>query len=154
MLQGVLVRADRLPVGGVLLCKLPSFLPVFRRPRLVAGARQMRRERLRRRFGDRWLQAQEGLGDLSVNLATPAPQHAFVRRFLNQRVLEAVCRVGRKAVNEHEVGVDKLLQCGVEFNFGAPCDREQQPEGEFPPRDCPNLRDVASFAEPIEPRGE
>jgi hypothetical protein len=50
----------------------------------------MRRERLRRRFGDRRLQAHEGFGDLGVNLATPAPKHAFVRRFLNQRVFEAV----------------------------------------------------------------
>jgi hypothetical protein len=50
----------------------------------------MRRERLRRRFGDRRLQAHEGFGDPGVNLATPAPKHAFVRRFLNQRVFEAV----------------------------------------------------------------
>ena len=152
--QGVLVCADRLPVGGVPLRELPGFLPVFRGPRLVAGARQMRRERLRRRFGDRRLQAHEGFGDMGVNLATLAAQHAFVRRFLNQRMLEAVGRIGRKAVNEHEVGVDKLLQRGVEFSLGAPGDREQQPEREFPPRDRPNLRDVARVAEPVEPRGE
>ena len=39
---------------------------------------------------DRRLQADEGFSDLSVDLATPAPQHAFVRRFLNKRVFEAV----------------------------------------------------------------
>jgi hypothetical protein len=58
------------------------------RPRLVAGAREVRRDRFRRRFDDPRLQAHEGFSDLSVDLATPAPQHAFVRRFLNQRVLK------------------------------------------------------------------
>jgi hypothetical protein len=88
--QGVLVGADRLPVGGVSLCELPGFLPIFRGARLVAGARQMRRDCFRGRFYNRRLQSHEGFSDLSVNLATPAAQHAFVRRLLDQRVFEAI----------------------------------------------------------------
>jgi hypothetical protein len=70
--------------------ELPGLLPIFCGPRIVAGARQVRRDSFRRRFDDRRLQTHEGFGDLSVNLATPASQHAFVRCFLNQRVFEAV----------------------------------------------------------------
>jgi hypothetical protein len=55
VLQGVLVSADRLPISRVPLCELPGLLPVFRGPRLVAGAREVRRDRFRRRFDDRRL---------------------------------------------------------------------------------------------------
>ena len=63
------------------------------------------------------MRADEGFSNMGVNLAPFASEHAFVRRLLNQRVLEPIARTGRDTVNEHEVGVDKFLQCGVQLSF-------------------------------------
>jgi hypothetical protein len=85
----------------------------------------MRGDRFRRRLDDRRMQADEGFGDMSVNFATFAPQHAFVSGLLNQRVLEAIARIGSDAVDEDEIGVDKLLQRGAQLGFRRAGDRAQ-----------------------------
>ena len=47
---------------------------------------------------------------VSVKCLTAASQEALVRRVLNQRVLEAVCRLWREAIDEEEGGVHETRQ--------------------------------------------
>ena len=83
------VRADRLAIWRIPLRQPPGSLPVLRRSRGVACARQVRRDCPAPFRRSPAASAQQGFGNFRVNLATPAPQHAFVCRLLNQRVLEA-----------------------------------------------------------------
>ena len=85
---------------------------------------------------------------------TAALEQALVGRVLNQRVLEAVGRLRSSALDEQEVGLRKPVQSRlqralVEAGHGA-----QQRVREISAQHRADLRGLARFAEPVEPRGE
>ena len=95
-----------------------------------------------------------------VERLTAASQEAVVGRVLNQRVLEAVGRLRRGALDEEKVRVHETAKADLERGFvesaggrlRARRDVAQKRIGEAPPQDRADLRDLARRSQPVEPR--
>jgi hypothetical protein len=76
---------------------------------------------LREKFGLALRQFREmgfkRFGNLRMQLLPGTSQQAAVRRVLNQRVLEGVDRVGRRAALEHQLGSDEVSESGLQLVF-------------------------------------
>ena len=94
----------------------------------------------------------QGIGDLPVQDLPPALEQGFVGRVLNQRVLEGVARIGRRAGAEQQLDFFELRQCGAQCRLVAAGDRAQQRVGEFPADRGADLRDLLDRRQPVEAR--
>ena len=63
------------------------------------------------------MSAQEIFSDPGMNLASPAPQHAFVSRLLKKRVLERVSARDARAL-ENDVDRSELVERVFQFVLG------------------------------------
>ena len=101
---------DRLGEGGAAQSLVAGLAPPFDRKLGLAGLREMMRERLGLRRG----RGQQDFGRAAVQRLAAALQQAVVGGVLDQRVLEAIVRVRRDAFDEQQLGVDELVERGVE----------------------------------------
>ena len=69
---------------------------------------------------------------------------------LDQRVLEAVGRLGRGAAAEHELGGDQLVEGGLQLRLGPVGDRGEQRVGELAAERGADLRDLLDRREAVE----
>ena len=82
----------------------------------------------------------------------PAPEQGFVGGVLDQRVLEGVARIGRRARAEQQLRLFELRQCRAQRRLVAAGDRAQQRVGEFAADRGADLRDLLDRRQPIETR--
>ena len=97
--------------------------------------------------------AQDFRGAAVQRLAAGLEQ-ALIRRVLDKRVLEAISRLRRCALDDEEVGPGETVERGLET---AVVDRghcAQKREGKIAPEHGADLRDLACFPEAVEPRRE
>ena len=83
-----------------------------------------------------------------------APEQAVVRRVLDQRVLEAIIGLRRRALHKQKVGVGQPLQRGLQSRLVVFGDVAQKPVCEITSEHRADLRDLARGAQPVEARGE
>ena len=103
------------------------------------------------RLGCRELAAQ-GIGDLTVQDLPPAPEQGFIRGVLDQRMLEGVARIGRRARAEQQLRLFELHQSGAQRPLVAARDRAQQWVGELAADRGADLRDLLDRRQPIKTR--
>jgi hypothetical protein len=108
------------------------------------------------RFGrsDRRELSAQDIGDLPVQHLPPAPEQGFVGCVLDQRVLEGVARIGRRARAEQQLRLFELRQCRAQRRLVATGDRAQQRVGEFAADRGADLRDLLDRRQPIETCGQ
>src|ERR1700694_4579087 len=73
----------------------------------------------------------ERFGDLRVQLLPGTAQQAAMRRVLDQRMLEAIDRIGRRAALEDQLGSDEPSEGGLQFILGETGDGMKQREGKL-----------------------
>ena len=83
-----------------------------------------------------------------------ALEQAVVGRVLDQRVLEAIVGLRRRALDKQEVGFGKPIQRCLKRRFIQFRDIAQQRVDEVASKHRADLRDLARSAQPIEARGE
>ena len=83
-----------------------------------------------------------------------ALEQALVGRVLDQRVLEAIVGLRRRALDKQEVGVGKPIQRRLQRWLVAFCDVAQQRIGEIASEHRADLRHLARRPEPVEARGK
>ncbi len=93
-------------------------------------------------------------GSAPVQRLPTALEEAVVGRVLDQRVLEAIACLRRRALDEQEVGVGKPVQRCLQLGLVEFGNVTQQPVCEIAPKDRTDLRDLARRAEPVETRSE
>ena len=101
---------------------------------------------------DRRELAAQGIGDLPVQDLPPALEQRFVGGVLDQRVLEGVARVGRRAGAEQQLRLFELHQCCAQCRLVAPGDGAQQRVGEFAADRGADLRDLLDRRQPVKAR--
>jgi hypothetical protein len=101
---------------------------------------------------DRRELAAQGIGDLPVQDLPPAPQQGFIGCVLDQRMLEGVARIGRRASAEQQLRFFELPQCRAQRRLAAAGDCAQQRVGKFAADRGADLRDLLDRRQPIEPR--
>jgi hypothetical protein len=82
----------------------------------------------------------------------PAPEQGLVGGVLDQRVLEGVARVGRRAGAEQQLRLFELRQCRAQRRLVAAGDRAQQRVGELAADRRADLRDLLDRRQPVEAR--
>jgi len=103
------------------------------------------------RRGRRELSAQD-IGDLPVQDLPPALEQGFVSRVLDQRMLEGVARIGRRAGAEQQLRLFELHQCRAQRRLVTAGDCAQQRVGEFAADRGADLRDLLDGRQPVETR--
>src|SRR6516225_10724005 len=83
-----------------------------------------------------------------------APEQAVVSRVLNQRVLETIVGLRRRALHKQEVGFGKPIQRRLQRWLVELANVAQQRIGKRASKNGPDLRDLAGRAEPIKARGK
>ena len=83
-----------------------------------------------------------------------ALEQAVVGRVLDQRVLEAIVGLRRRALDEQEVGVGKPIQRRLQRRLVEFGDVAQQRIGKLASKHRADLRDLARRPEPIEARSK
>jgi hypothetical protein len=74
-------------------------------------------EQLRPRLRDFWEPRLEHCGDASVQLLALGLEEGLVSRVLDQGMLEAVCRVGRRATTEDQLGRNQLVEGALQLTL-------------------------------------
>ncbi len=100
-------------------------------------------------FGDVLLQRP---GDLGVDALAAAAQERAVGGILDQRVLERVARLGRRAAAMNQLGVDQLAQHAIERIALDRRDRLQQRVRKFAADRSSDLRGFLDRRQAVEPR--
>jgi len=103
------------------------------------------------RRDQRELSAQD-IGDLPVQDLPPAPEQGFVGRVLDQRVLEGVARIGRRARAEEQLRLFELHQGRAQRRLLAAGNRAQQRVGEFAADRGTDLCHLLDRRQPIKTR--
>jgi hypothetical protein len=91
----------------------------------------------------------ERFGDTRMNLTSPAPQHAFVSRFLKKRVFECVTASGARALI-NDADDPQLAERAFQFVFRATEGRRNERSRELAPKGGCNLRDFFGGAKAVE----
>jgi len=126
--------------------------PPFDRRLVEPGLGQMVCDEFRLGRGDRRELSAQDIGDLPVEDLPPAPEQGFVGGVLDQRVLEGVARIGRRARAEQQLRLFELRQCRAQRRLAAAGDRAQQRVGEFAADRGADLRDLLDRRQPVETR--
>jgi len=150
---------DRLAeVGGGLLERraaqglIARLAPPFDRRLVETGLGQMVGNELRLGGGNRHKFSTQGIGDLPVQDLPPAPEQGFVGRVLDQRVLEGVARIGRRARAEEQLRLFELHQGRAQRRLLAAGNRAQQRVGEFAADRGTDLCHLLDRRQPIKTR--
>ena len=115
-------------------------------PRLGAVVRQQLRAGSRQ-LGELLLQH---LGDAGVEVLAAGFEQGAVGGVLDQRVLEAVGRLGRRAAAEDQLGRDQLVERGSQLRLRPVGDRGEQRVGELAADRGADLRDLLDRREAVE----
>ena len=83
---------------------------------------------------------------------TPALEQILIGRVLNERVLETIISFGRQALHQQDVGVGKPFQRGLQGSVLQIGHSTKQWVGEVASDHSADLRYLARWAEPVEPR--
>ena len=94
----------------------------------------------------------QDFGDALMQDLPAALQEALIGRVLYQRVLEAVARLGRGPVAEHQPGILQLGERGAQRRLVAADDGMEQRVGKFPPDRGADLCDLLHRGEAVEAR--
>ena len=95
---------------------------------------------------------EQRLGGAAVERVAAALEQAVVGRIANQRVLETIGRRGRRAFDEHEIGLDEAFERGLQGGLIQPADLAEQRKGKIAAQNRADLRDFPCVSKPIEPR--
>ena len=87
----------------------------------------------------------------ACDLLAPALEQRLVGGVLDQGVLEAVGRLGRRAAAEDQLGCDQLVEGRAELGFGQGRDRGKQFVAELATDHGADLRDLLDRGEAVEP---
>ena len=106
--------------------------------------------------------ALEDFGDARMKLALRFAQQEIIGRVLDERMLEAIIRLRRCALDVEKVGLHEMVEGGLNGGLAeaavAPVsDRDHGAKkcvGKLTPEHCADLRDLARGAQPVETRGE
>ena len=126
--------------------------------------------RLGEMMGDRLglgIRAEQRLGGAAMQRLAPALEQALVSRVLDQRVLETIGRIWRRAFDEEKVGFGEAFEGGLQpavsdrgygviigRGYSDPGNSAEQRIRKIAPQNRAGLRDLARFAKPVEPRRE
>ena len=150
-LQRLAEVADRFRQRRALTRPPPRLVPVFDRllgePRLRAVVRQkfwLHVRRLRESL-------LEDARDAGVQLLAAGLEQRLIGGVLDQRVLEAVGGLGRRAAAEHQLGCDQLVEGGAQLVLGPVGDRGEQLVGELAADHGADLGHLLDRREAIEP---
>src|SRR5208282_694454 len=92
--------------------------------------------------------------DAPVQGEAAALEQVFVGRVLDQRVLEAIVRVWRQALDQQDVRLGKPLQRLLQRRIRYSRHGAQQGKGKAAPQHRADHRDLARGAQAVEPRGQ
>ena len=109
-LQSSVQMDDGFQVGGASGGQLAGAAPVRDRPSRQARLGQMLRQHFRLSLTDVRELLFQRLGDAGVQLLATALEHGLVGSVLDQRMLEGVGRLGRRATAEDQLRADQLLK--------------------------------------------
>ena len=101
---------DRFQIGRASSGQLAGAAPIGNRPLRQARVGQMPSQHLRPGLGDVREPLFQHLGDPGMQLLAPRLEERLVGRVLDQGVLEAVGRLGRRAAAEDQLGADQLFE--------------------------------------------
>ena len=93
-------------------------------------------------------------GSSAVQHLTAALEQAVVGRVPDQRVLEAIARLRRNALDKQEVSVGEPIQRRLQRRLVQFGNLAHEGVCEIAPKDRANLCDLTRSAQPIEPRGK
>ena len=92
----------------------------------------------------------QSLGDAGVQLLAPALEHRLVGSVLDQRMLEGVGRLGRRATAENQLRADQLLKGITQLVRGHRRHRREQLVGKLPADHGTGLGDLLDGSEAVE----
>jgi hypothetical protein len=137
-------------VGTAASGQLACAAPVRNRPSRQARLGKMLRQHFRLSLTDVREFLFQRLGDAGVQLLAPALEHRLVGSVLNQRMLEGVGRLGRRATAENQLRADQLLKGITQLVRGHRRHRRKQLVGELPADHGTGLDDLLDRSEAVE----
>ena len=117
---------------------------------ILARALELLRDHFGRRLDDVRKPLLQDHGDRRVKLLAPRPQHGRIGGVLNQRVLEGIGRIRRRAAQENELCLGQPDQRVLQHRVGQAGDRRQHLIGKNPSDRGADLQDLARRAEAVD----
>jgi hypothetical protein len=144
---------DRLLEGGAAQSLVARLAPPLDREVVESCLGEMMGDDFRLGCGALGVIAQDFRRTAVQGLAA-ALEQAVVGRVLDQRVLEVIARSRAGAICDEQVRAGEPVERGLEGGIVDSANSPQQRVGEISPQHGADLRDLARFAKPVEPRGE
>ena len=144
--------SDRLLESGTAQRLVASFAPPFDRSFGQSRPREVIGERFRLGLRSGREAIAQNLGDAAVQNLSPAYEEVFVGRVLNERVLETIIALGRRALGQHDVGFGEFFQRGLQRRILHSGHVAEKAIREAASDHRADLRHLARRAEPVEPR--
>jgi hypothetical protein len=144
------IMRDRFLHGEAAQVALAGVLPILDGFLVLAGAFELLRDHFGRRLDDVRKPLLQDRGDRRVKLLAPRPQHGRIGGILNERVLERIGRVGRRAAQEDELCLGQPDQRVLQHRIGQAGDRRQHLIGKIPADRGADLQHLARRAEAVD----